>query len=115
MLELIDKKDVKKKRTTIVEHHTKYKELHGYDETKFMSHGEHVSLHARLRRENKCNIPSQDLEKISKKASIRCDKYHANMWLEINNRVKKRVSNIINKDRKQEKKIYDDKDCITFL
>lgn len=52
----------------LVEHHVKYKEIHGVDETVWLSHGEHQKLHHRLRMEGKCNVPVDELEKISKKA-----------------------------------------------
>lgn len=73
MIELVDKKDVYKGK--LIEHHTKYKEIHGKDETIFISHGEHIRLHRRLRREGKCNIPPKELEKISNRAGWRTEKF----------------------------------------
>ena len=48
----------------LVEHHIKYKEIHGIDETVFMSRSEHDKLHRRLRRAGKCNIPVENLQKL---------------------------------------------------
>jgi len=59
----------------IVEHHIKYKEIHGYDETVFITQSEHIKLHRRLRKEGKCNIPSNMLKKIVQNAHRRTDKY----------------------------------------
>lgn len=55
----------------IVHHHVKYKEIHGVDEIKLMTQGDHLRLHNRLRREGKCNIPVKELGKITKSAYIR--------------------------------------------
>jgi hypothetical protein len=33
----------------LIEHHVKYKEIHGVDETIWMTRSEHLLLHARLR------------------------------------------------------------------
>ena len=52
-------------------HHTKYKEIHGEDETVVMDFGEHQKLHKRLRREGKCTISIDELGKISRKAGER--------------------------------------------
>lgn len=57
--------------TQIVEHHIHYKEIHGYDETIMMTKSEHQKLHIRLRNEGECNIPVNELSKISKAASGR--------------------------------------------
>lgn len=69
----------------LVEHHTKYKEIHGYDETVWMEKGEHKRLHNRLRREGKCNIPVDILQRISNAAQGRTRKskeYHSDYYLE---------------------------------
>ena len=58
----------------LVEHHTKYKEIHGLDETIWMDKGKHRSLHNRLRKTGKCNIPPEQLELISKHAYTRTEK-----------------------------------------
>lgn len=58
----------------IVEHHTKYEEVHGIDESTFLSVSEHRKLHNRLRREGRCTIPSEELNKISKAAYHRTEK-----------------------------------------
>ncbi len=69
----------------LVEHHTKYKEIHGIDETVWMPKGEHYKLHNRLRKEGKCNIPVKELERISClaqkrtiKGKVRTAKYEKN-------------------------------------
>lgn len=59
----------------LVEHHVKYKELHGVDETVWMTESEHRKLHFKLRTESKCNVPSEKLKKISNAACKRTDKY----------------------------------------
>lgn len=48
-----------------VQHHTKYKEIHGYDEIIMMDRSEHQKLHIKLRHENKCNISVDKLHQIS--------------------------------------------------
>jgi len=64
----------KRVRETIVEHHIKYKEIHGIDETIFMSQSEHRLLHYNLRKNGKCNIPVEELQKISSMAISRTNK-----------------------------------------
>lgn len=58
----------------IVEHHTHYKELHGYDKTVWMTRSEHFKLHQRLRKNSECNVPVDELTKISMAAIHRTDK-----------------------------------------
>lgn len=58
----------------LIEHHTKYKEIHGVDESLWMTPSEHRNLHNRLRAEGKCNIPSEELTKISVAAANRTEK-----------------------------------------
>lgn len=58
----------------LIEHHTKYKEIHGIDESLWMTPSEHRNLHNRLRAEGKCNIPSEELTKISVAAANRTEK-----------------------------------------
>ena len=58
----------------LIEHHTHYKEIDGYDETIFITRKEHRELHQKLRWEGKCNIPPGELRDISKKAHQRTDK-----------------------------------------
>lgn len=58
----------------LIEHHTKYKEIHGIDETIWMTPSEHRNLHNRLRAEGKCNISSEELKKISISATGRTEK-----------------------------------------
>lgn len=52
----------------LVYHHTKYKEIHGVDEGKFLTVSEHRLLHRRLRKEGKCNVPVPELSRISNSA-----------------------------------------------
>ena len=59
----------------LVEHHTKYIEIHGIDESLWMTPSEHRNLHNRLREEGKCNVPPEELEKISKAAVERTEKH----------------------------------------
>ena len=58
----------------MVEHHIHYKEIHGFDETVWMTDSAHKNLHRRLRNEGKCNIPVKELTKISMAAHDRTDK-----------------------------------------
>lgn len=57
-----------------IEHHSKYKEMHGFDETTWMTKSEHKKLHARLRKSGKCNVPVDELRRISKIAHSRTKK-----------------------------------------
>ena len=59
----------------LIEHHTHYKEIDGYDETIFMTMSEHVKLHQRLRKEGKCNIPVEEMTRIAAAAHRRTDKH----------------------------------------
>lgn len=52
-------------------HHIKYQEIHGVDEVIPMDPYEHRRLHARLRREGRCNVPEPVLGKISQRAHDR--------------------------------------------
>lgn len=67
----------------IEHHHVKYLDIHGVDETKILCISCHRSLHIRLRREGKCNIPSNELLKISNRSSGRSiyGKQHRNEYL----------------------------------
>lgn len=70
----------------LVEHHTKYRDIHGIDETMWMTPSEHRNLHNRLRREGKCNVSSEELEKISRETRHRGDRHkdqiirHTKKW-----------------------------------
>lgn len=66
-------------RITMVQHHTKYAEIHGTDELKDLSLGEHIKLHRRLRREGKCKITVDKLRKISGIANKRTEKHKETM------------------------------------
>ena len=61
-------------KNKLIEHHTKYKELHGVDETAWITISKHRILHIRLRKSGKCNIPVEELRKISKTAHSRTSK-----------------------------------------
>lgn len=74
----------------LIEHHTKYKEIHGVDETIWMERSEHDKLHHRLRREKKCNIPPEVLNKIAKAAHRRTEKCKVKT-LEDNKRILQRI------------------------
>lgn len=58
----------------LVEHHIRYKELHGEDKTVWITQSEHKKLHAKLRREQKCKLPSKELHHIASRAWRRTDK-----------------------------------------
>ena len=62
----------------MVEHHTHYKEIHGYDKTVWMTRSEHAKLHQRLRKNGGCNVPADKLNIIAHAASGRTDKYKNN-------------------------------------
>jgi hypothetical protein len=59
------------KESPLVQHHIKYKEIHGIDEVVLLTAHEHRLLHKKLRREGKCNIPGEKLREISKIAYSR--------------------------------------------
>jgi len=61
------------KTDKLVRHHKKYKEIHGVDEIVFIPKSEHQKLHHRLRKEGKCNIPPEELQRISANANHRAD------------------------------------------
>ena len=50
----------------MVHHHVCYEEIHGYDLVILIPSSEHKLLHNRLRKEGKCNIPANELAKISR-------------------------------------------------
>lgn len=52
----------------LVEHHIRYKEIHGIDESIWMTPSEHRSLHNRLRKEGKCGVHPEELADISLRA-----------------------------------------------
>lgn len=52
----------------LIQHHVKYKEIHGDDRIVLMERSEHTKLHQKLRRENKCCVPVSELLKISNAA-----------------------------------------------
>lgn len=58
----------------MVEHHVKYKEIHGVDETVWMTYGEHRLLHNQLRKDGKCGISVKELRDISHCAQNRTAK-----------------------------------------
>lgn len=75
----------------LVEHHTKYKEIHGMDESIWMTPSEHRTLHNRLRKEGKCNIHPEELTNISLRA---------------NKRGKRFLNNILEYDKTEKKRLY---------
>lgn len=58
----------------LVEHHIHYEKIDGYDETVMMTNADHQTLHRRLRKEGKCNVPAKELNKISTAAQERTTK-----------------------------------------
>ena len=77
----------------LIEHHVKYKEIHGLDETVWMEKSEHDKLHKRLRKEGKCKIPVDVLNNISKKANQRTKKYK--LWKKEYDRQKRPIVEFI--------------------
>ena len=61
-------------KTQMVEHHTHYKEIHGYDKTVWMTRSDHFKLHQRLRRNSECNVPVDEMKEIAMAAHKRTDK-----------------------------------------
>ena len=55
----------------VINHHIKYKEIHGVDEVVKMDKSKHSKLHRRLRREGKCNVSPRVLSRISSTACNR--------------------------------------------
>lgn len=49
----------------LIQHHIKYKEIHGIDEIKLMTKRDHLALHRKLRKERLCLIPVEKLAKIA--------------------------------------------------
>ena len=72
----------------MVYHHVCYKEIHGYDLVILMPFGEHIKLHRRLRRENKCNIPVDELENISMNSKLHL-KLHKSFMKKYNKNINK--------------------------
>lgn len=62
----------------MIQHHTHYQEIDGYDEIVWMTKSEHLKLHYKLRREGKCNIPPKELAKISAYAHYRSPRSREN-------------------------------------
>lgn len=75
----------------LIEHHTKYREIHCIDESIWMTSSEHRSLHNRLRKEGKCNIHPEELTNISLRA---------------NKRGKRFLNSILEYDKTEKKKLY---------
>jgi len=66
-----------KPRIKLIEHHVKYKEIHGVDETVWMTRSEHKKLHNKLRKSGKCNISGKELAGIAHAAALRTPKMKA--------------------------------------
>ena len=62
----------------MVEHHTHYREIHGYDKTVWMTRSEHFKLHQRLRKNGECNVPVDELSVVAMAAHNRTDKSKKN-------------------------------------
>lgn len=58
----------------LIQHHIKYKEIHGEDVIVWLTYSEHRALHNKLRNEKKCNILPEKLNKISQKAHQRTNR-----------------------------------------
>lgn len=61
-------------KPTMIEHHTKYQEIHGEDETVWMTRSDHRLLHNRLRNTGQCNVPPDKLYRIATAANGRTAK-----------------------------------------
>lgn len=48
-----------------MQHHTKYLEIHGEESLITMGKGKHLNFHKRLRKEGKCTVPKEILNKLS--------------------------------------------------
>ena len=57
-----------------IEHHTHYKEIHGYDETIWVTWSEHYHIHQRIQAEGGWGIPPDEMEKIVQAAHQRTTK-----------------------------------------
>ncbi len=81
ILQQISERNAKKQKKStlgkLIEHHIKYKEIHGVDETVLIPFGEHIQIHRRLRKMGKCNIPIDELNRISHLAKNRTEKVKA--------------------------------------
>lgn len=76
---------------SLIEHHTKYKDIHGSDETVWMTRSEHRNLHIRIRKEGKCNVSPEEL---------------ANISLKVNKKGERFLNRIKEYDKTEKKKIY---------
>ena len=56
---------------TLIRHHVKYKEIHGYNEYRLMDKSDHMKLHSRLRVEGRCNISPSELQRLSRRDARR--------------------------------------------
>lgn len=58
----------------LIQHHTKYEEIHGVDKIVLMTPSNHRLLHNRLRKEGRCNISTKELNRIATRAHGRTEK-----------------------------------------
>ena len=99
----------------MIEHHTKYREIHGVDETVWMTRSEHILLHKKLRGEGKCNVTPSKLKSISIAAYGRTlkrkelmKKNHLAHKTERNQRGKENYQNNREKILEEKKKYYEE-------
>jgi hypothetical protein len=61
-----ERQRAKNKSPSMIQHHIKYKEIHGVEEIVTMKQSEHVKLHQRLRKEGKCTLSVVEISKMSR-------------------------------------------------
>jgi len=79
---------------TLVEHHIKYKEIHGEDKTVWMEIGDHRRLHYLLRQEGKCNLPAELLNKMTSSAHQRAKKQREKQYYSLKGKIKLIINNL---------------------
>lgn len=82
---------------TLVEHHIKYKEIHGEDKTVWMEAGDHIRLHRQLRKNGKCTIPAELLNKITIASRLRQKKHKTEIYYSLTGKIKRLLNGCIYK------------------
>lgn len=100
----------------MVEHHTHYKEIQGYDKTIWLTDSEHKKLHKKLRKNNECNIPVDMLRNISKSAHARTEKGKKTLKnYRISERGKKTKNRYSQSDKSKQTRREYDKNNIQYI